>query len=148
MKRNEIDAKYKWHLEDIVDGDDNWEKLFSECEELIGGFKAYKGKLGKADSLLACLKLSSRVGLMFEKLFCYARMRKDEDASVDKYVGMTDRAMGLISKLGAETSFIESELASLENYQLMEFISDSDFSDYDFYLKEVMRKKEHILSEK
>ena len=25
MKRNEIDDKYKWHLEDIIDGDDNWE---------------------------------------------------------------------------------------------------------------------------
>lgn len=148
MKRNEIEEKYKWHLEDIVGSDENWETLYAECEKLTGEISAYQGKLDKCESLLSCLKLSSRIGKLFEKVFCYARMKKDEDASVDKYVAMTDRATSLLTKISTSTAFINSELANLENYQLMEFISDPDFSDYDFFLKEIMRTKEHILSEK
>lgn len=68
-------------------------------------------------------------------------MRRDQDANEQKYVAYTDKAMGLINKMGTAGSYLDSEIASLDDKFLEEVIADPDFSDFDFMLKEIMRSK-------
>ena len=148
MKRNERADKYKWKLEDMVPSDQEWEKLYDRIAASEEKVKSFEGKLSDKKVLLDCLKFNEELNELIEKLFCYARMRRDQDANEQKYVAYTDKAMGLINKVGTAGSYLDSEIASLDDKFLEEVIADPDFSDFDFMLKEIMRSKKHILSDK
>jgi len=147
MKRSEIDERYKWKLEDIVNGDVEWEKLFSEMEAKVGCVAAYKGKLSLASMLYECLDMQDKWSMGIERLYVYAKMRQDEDGGNTKYQAMCDRAENLMIKASAEGAFIMSELTAQSTERLIELSQMSLLSNYCYYLKELARSKEHILGE-
>lgn len=148
MKRNEVDSKYKWHLNDMVADDAAFESTFAEIVAALPQIEAYKGKLSCRADALACLKLDAEVSRKFELIYIYSHMLKDEDASNGHAVGLASRTDGLAGKYGAAASFISSELSALDGALLDSYISDPEFSDFDFMLKEIVRQKAHILSDK
>lgn len=148
MKRNEIEDKYKWKLEDIIPSDEEWEKIFNEALKFEAKLASYEGKLGDKASLKEFLDLNQDADLYFSKLYCYARMRRDQDGAVQKYVAFCDKAMMLAGKLNTAMSFMESEISSLSGEFLNDVIADKDFEPYDFMLKEIVRSKKYILSDK
>ncbi len=148
MKRSEVNEKYKWHLTDLVENDEAFEKIFAEVLKLIDGFKRYEGKLGDRDSALACLKLGTEVESRVETLYVYAHMRMHGDMSESVAVGFANRTEALAAKAMTAESFIQSELGALPEAVIDAYVADPDFSDYSFSLSEIKRQKAHILSEK
>ena len=148
MKRSEVQEKYKWHLTDLVESDEAFEKSFTEVLSLLDGFKQYEGKLGEKESALACLKLGSKVDCLVETLYVYAHMRMHGDMSESVAVGYANRTEALAAKAMTAESFISSELGALSEKIIDSYITDPEFSDYSFTLSEIKRQKAHILSEK
>lgn len=146
--RKEIPAQYKWRLEDIYASDDLWEQDFQLVKELSDEAAAYRGKVGQsARSLLEILQLEFRLQELNEKVYTYARMRRDEDNTNPVYQALTDRAESLHIQVQTALSFIEPEILeipaeTLEGYRLEE----PGLKLYDFALDELLRKKNHILS--
>ncbi|MGI6669831.1 MAG: oligoendopeptidase F [Acetivibrionales bacterium] len=149
-KREEIDEKYKWKLEHIYGSDDKWEEDFSRVKLLVKEFAAYKGTLGKSDiHLLNCLKAHDELLMLYDKVFVYARMRRDEDNANPVYQAYTDRAMALGTEVYAAVSFVVPEIISIPEDKLSEFMNkNSGFDIYRQYIREILRQKEHVLSER
>jgi oligoendopeptidase F len=149
-KREEIDKKYKWVLEDIYENVDVWEEDFKRIEKSIDDIVQYKGMLKEsAEKLLECLKLRDELMSSWEKLFVYARMKKDEDNAVSLYQGLADRSSNLYTKIYAATSFIIPEIIAMEEDVLKKFIDSCDeLKIYQHHFNEILRQKEHILSDK
>lgn len=148
MKRSQTAEKYKWHLNDMVDSSETFEKLFSEVDGALEKIESYKGKLACRDDALSCLRLDEEVSRKFELIYIYSHMLRDEDATAPEPVALASRTEGLAGKYGTAASFISSELGALEDKVLDAYIADPEFSDFDFMLKEIKRQKEHILSDK
>ena len=146
--RDEIDVKYKWKLEEIYASDSDWENDFKKVRQLSGEIGAYKGKLtGDKNMLVECLKLSDDMCALNDKLFVYARMRRDENNSVSKYQALTDRALSLSTEVYASVSFIVPEVISIDEAQLRKSIDEVEgLSLYRQYIHELLRQKQHILS--
>jgi len=149
-KREEIDEKYKWKLEHIYDSDDKWEEDFSRIKLLVKEFAAYKGTLGKSGvHLLNCLKAHDELLMLYDKVFVYARMRRDEDNANPVYQAYTDRAMALGTEVYAAVSFVVPEIISIPEDKLNEFMNKNSGLDiYRQYIREILRQKEHVLSER
>ena len=148
MKRSEVEKKYLWALEDVYASDDLWEKDYKELDKSVNFVSAYRGKLSNKAKLLELLKKSDETEIKLEKLYSYARMRLDQDSSNNFYAGLTDRAQALLVKYSAASSYINPELCSLDEKYIENLIDDPDFSDYDYMLKGVLRRKKHTLGEK
>lgn len=148
MKRDKIDGKYFWHLDDMVKDVATFEKLFAEVDGALSELEAYKGKLADRDSALACLKLDAEVSRKFELIYIWSHMLRDQDSTDNVAVGLASRTDGLGGKYSAAASFISSELGALDDKALEAYIADPDFSDFDFMLKETVRQKAHILSDR
>lgn len=148
--RDEIDEKYKWKLEDIYASDSEWEGDFKKVRQLSGEIAAYKGKLaGDVQMLLECLKLSDDVLSLNDKLFLYARMRRDENNAESKYQALTDRAMALSTEVYASVSFIVPEIISIDEELLKKSIDEVEgLTLYKQYIYELFRQKQHILSDR
>jgi oligoendopeptidase F len=147
-QRDEIDTKYKWKLEDMFASDEEWEKEFSKVKGEVPKLESFRGKLGEsADQLLQCLKLREEISLLMERLYVYARMRRDENNANPKYQALSDRASSLSIQVGSATSFIVPEILQIPEDHLKSFLSENkDLALYDFYLQELLRQKEHVLS--
>ncbi len=147
MKRSEIDNKYKWDLSAIIADDAAWEKLFSETKKEMGAVERYNGKLSDRTALLSCLTARDKYSLALEKLYVYAKMKKDQDVTDQRYKGLSDRAGTLAADFSALASFITPQLSALPDETLRALILDKDLSGYDYYFSEILREKAHILPE-
>ncbi|MCL2176869.1 MAG: oligoendopeptidase F family protein [Firmicutes bacterium] len=145
--RKDVDARYKWRLEDIYKGEDVWKKEFKEAEAQVREVVGFKGKLNTKKNVMDFFKLSDKFSYLSVRLYCYAKMRFDEDASVTHYQELTDKAQLLGVKWSEATSFVEPELSLLADSKLKEWAKDKNFANYDQILLDVIRNKKHTLSE-
>lgn len=143
--RDEIDARYKWKLEDLYPTDQQWEDDFAAARRLIEQFLRYRGQVtASADRLLAALQAYEDIHRRLEKLYVYARMRSDEDQSVTRYQAMADRAQGLHVQAESTMAFFVPEILSLDETRLEQFFQElPELRLYDFFLQEILRQKPH-----
>ncbi len=146
--RKEIPEDYKWRLEDIYPSDELWEQDFRHVEKMIGAVEAYRGRLGEsAQIMLEAFRTQEQVEQINEKVYTYARMRRDEDNANPTYQALTDRAESLSTRLQAANSYFVPELLNLPEGTLERFRQDDPGLDlYHFALEEIYRQKPHTLS--
>ncbi len=141
-----MDNRYRWATEEIYSSDEAWNKEFDLLKTQLD-FSVFRGKLGEKSQFLACMKEQERVGRIFEKLSVYAMMKHDEDTKNALYDSFNAKIMSLGAVFGSNTAFIMPELTSLDEKVLKDYILDKDLSEYDYFLKNVLKEKAHILSE-
>lgn len=149
-KRDEIDEKFKWNLNDMYPNLDKWENDFKTVKQLMGEIVKFKGTLSQSpETLLECLKLSNEMMALSDMIFVYARMKRDEDNGASTYQALADRASTLSTEVYASTSFIVPEITSISEKKIESFINSSEgLKVYRQFFNEILRQKEHILSEK
>ncbi len=149
-QRSDIDAKYKWKVEDIYPNNEAWERNFNSLKSALGEFDKYRGHLGDSpEMLLNCLRLNDSLSLIGDNLLVYAYLKLDEDNRVSEYQEMADRISALLAELEEARAFVEPEILSLDSEKLQSFLKQKpELGVYGFYLEDLMRKKKHILSEK
>lgn len=146
--RDQIPAKYKWTLEDIIPTNEAWEELLFKCEERIGYFSKYQDKLSDEDALFDCLKFTDRLKHDIASLYKYARMRSDQDTRDSVYQGMVNKAEMLIVKYSTASSFVIPEISEFSKERLEKLAKSKRFADYDVFFGEIIRNKNIILSKK
>lgn len=146
--RQEIPDCFKWRLEDIYASDELWEQGFKLVQALAGEMEKYRGKLGQsAGTLLDALRTQDRLMELNEKVFIYARMRRDEDNANPVYQAMTDRSDGMNTMAHTSLSFLVPEILAMPGDVLQRFRGEEQGLDfYHFALEELLRQKAHILT--
>ena len=144
--RSQINANFKWHLEDICPSNERWEEIFEEIKASIPEFSKYSGKLNDDDMLLECLQKCTKVGHDLSHIYQYAHMRKDEDTRVSMYQAMDNRVDQLGVMLSSAQSFIMPEINELSVEKLEALANDKKFEDYSLLFKHIIRDKAKILS--
>lgn len=149
MKRNEIDDNYKWNLGDIFASDADWENDFTRLQGLLPALKGLKeGFAQSAKALADAMVRIDEASLLCERLYVYAKMRRDEDNANALYQGMTDRAMSLYVTVSGETSFVAPALLKLPADTLEQYIAEEKaLAPYAFMIRDIIRQKQHVLSE-
>jgi len=144
--RSEIADQYKWKLTDIYASDQAWEEDFQQLRALMPALQEYKGRLTSAENLLACLKLQDQVGMIFDRLYGYAMMSKDQDNANPVYQGFFDRAVGMGAELGGCLAYIEPEILQLPEETVRTWVAENkDLQVYSHYLDNILRMKPHTL---
>ncbi len=141
-----MDEKYTWSVEDIFADVSEWNKQFESLKKQIN-FDEFKGKLGDKKQFLACMQKQERLGRILEKLGVYAMMKHDENTKIAEYDALSSKISSLGALFGAQTAYVVPELTALDESVLKSYISDKELSDYDYFLKGILKDKSHVLSE-
>ncbi|MCL2766856.1 MAG: oligoendopeptidase F [Peptococcaceae bacterium] len=146
--RAKVPKKYKWRLEDIYASDELWERDFTQTKQLAVELAGFQGKLGEsANNLLTVLECQERVQELLEKVFIYARMRRDEENSNPVYQALADRASLLGAEVGAALAFVEPEILAIDQDTLNSFRqTEPGLEKYGILLDEILRFAPHTLS--
>ena len=148
-KREEIDSKYKWQLEDIYADNQLWEEDLNKVSDLFRQITAYSGKLGEsASTLYKALTERDAMDALAEKLFVYARMRRDEDNANSTYQSMVERCGNVFTQMFAATAFFLPELTAISAETLEAYMKEEPGLEvYRFTFEKIQHNKEHILSQ-
>lgn len=148
--RSEIEEEYRWNLSDIYEDIDAWEKDFSYVEKHLGDLKEYKGKLSRsAGNLEACLRESEKLERVLDKLYVAAYLLKDQDTGNSTSQALANRIAALNQNFYQARSFLWPEIQEIPERRLNRFINSSEYLEqYRHIFKDMIRQKEHILSER
>lgn len=148
--RDEIPECDKWTIDEMFPEpglfDSTLEKAISKAES----FMKYHGRLGESAKTLAdALIKSDEIDQAFEKLYAYAHMKLDEDNGNSESQARLDRTIASLSKASAILSFVTPEIVGIPEETIDSFIKEEPrLRIYEHLLKDAMREKEHVLSEK
>lgn len=142
-----MENKYVWATEDIYESDQRWEEEFNKLSK-VADFSEYKGKLSNILDFIRFLKADEEVSRVLDKLSVYAMMNHDKDTKNSVYDRMVNKVSSLASELATNTAFVVPELTSMTDEQLKEYASDERLKEYSYFIKRIIDKKKHVLSEK
>lgn len=147
--RDEVPEKYLWNLSEIYADDEAWKKEKERIQAEMQKMAEYRGKMTtSADALYKGLDFYVNLTKELVRLSSYASMKSDQDTRVSKYVGMSSEMQQLFSSFGAVTAFMEPELLKMDEAQLQKFIAEKpELKVYEFYVKDLLRKRNHRGSE-
>ncbi|MBE5921648.1 MAG: oligoendopeptidase F [Lachnospiraceae bacterium] len=150
LKRNEVDPKYTWAMEDMYANEELWEQEYKQLEQYLGKISAKKGKLGEsADSLAEYFEMCDAAKLLIERLYVYSNQHLHEDLGNSHYQKLAARAEELMIKLDEASAFANPEILAIPEETLNQFLEDCErLQCYEITLQRLLRTKEHILSEK
>lgn len=146
--RNEIEENYKWDLTSLYANDEDWEKDYRKVKKGINKILAFKGKiLASADNLLITLDTYFLTLTNILKLNVYASTKFDEDLGNSDNALMASRVEALYSKLLQNASFIDPEILKGSKTVLNKLAKNKKLKKYQFYLTDLVRYKDHTLTE-
>ncbi len=146
-KRKEIEDKYKWDFSEYFKDDNEWNNCFNEYSNKILNIKNFNGKLKDKKSILKCFKLLEELDLMAEPLYIYANCQKDVEVTNTNYQQLLNKIENKLTEQSVASSFIVPQLSHLPQKFLEKISNDKDFKNYSKILKDIIREKEHTLSE-
>lgn len=146
--RDQIDSKYKWNIEAMFPDETQIE---ADIEDVLAQTKEYEQLAGhlteSSASLLKALKSRDAIWQKLEKVFVYARMRRDEDNRRTQYQAMTDRCQTVIAQVSAAMSFFTPELLDAPEETLLSYIKqEPGLKEYEFLIRDILREKAHVLT--
>ena len=146
--RSEIPSEFKWNIESMYRNEEDWNSDIEASLAMAEDFVKYQGHLGDSAGTLAdALEASDAMEMKLERAYVYARMKLDEDNRESAQQAMMDKAISTIAKISALTSFVSPELTSLPEEQILSFLAEEPrLGVYDHMLRDLLRKKEHVLS--
>lgn len=148
--RDQIDSKYKWNIEAMIPDES---VISGELETIKKEAEAYgedfAGRLTEsADTLLAAFQERDDIWRRLEKIYVYARMRRDENNAETKYQAMTDQCNSVIAAVSASMAFFTPELLSASEETILAYIDATPGLEiYRFAICDTMRQKAHILTQ-
>ena len=147
--REEVNPQYKWRLEDMFPSNDAWEAEYAQAGALIQRAESFAGKLSAGAGTLAdALDAMAEASLAVERLFVYARMRRDENNANTLYQGMADRAAAINVKLESALSYLDPEILAMDEAMLQGFIQgEPRLAVYRQFLDRLARRRAHTLSQ-
>lgn len=146
--REQIDNKYKWNIEAMFPDEAQIEQ---DIKEVLAQTKEYEKLAGhlteSAATLLNALQSRDAIWQKLEKVFVYARMRRDEDNRKTQYQAMTDRCQSVIAQVSAAMSFFTPELLDASEETLLSYIAqEPGLRQYAFLIRNILREKAHVLT--
>jgi oligoendopeptidase F len=147
--RSKVPDKYKWNLAEIYPDVPAWRAAKERLTAEIPKIRAFQGKLASAPSVLAdALDLGSKLDKEASRLYVYASMLGDQDTRASEPQGMTQEMQQFVASIGAAEAFVEPEILKAGAATIDRFIaSEPRLKVYTFYLKDVVRRAAHTLTD-
>jgi oligoendopeptidase F len=147
-KRSEVEKKYTWAIEDLYSSDEQWQLEYNKVKEILPRALEYQGRLSKSgDLLLGFLQLSDEISKLMERVYVYANQKYHEDTANPVYQDLSNKASALSVQVNSALSFATPEILTIPLESISQFHAENHgLAEYDFYLKDILRLKPHVLS--
>ena len=148
-RREEIPDRFKWNLNDIFTGWNEWENAYKRLESGIARYAALKGTLASGpDKLLEAFKLSEDLGQLAYRVWYFPSLRYDEDQRDNSVNAKRQQVQILFARWKQAESWFNPELLQIPLETVREWMGRSEpLRLYRFAIEDLYRQQEHVLDE-
>lgn len=148
--RDQVEAQYKWKVEDIYPDIQAWEEDYKKVTEMVPKLKEHQDTfLLSASNLYDFLKYDEEVSIIIENLYTYAHLNNDTDKGSSVYQKLYGKATNLYSEYSSVTAFVIPALLKEDYSKIERFIKEvPGLKEYEILLKKIFRYQDHTLSER
>ncbi|MCR4411867.1 MAG: oligoendopeptidase F [Thermoguttaceae bacterium] len=147
--RSQIPPADCWDLASLFSSDEAWEQAFVAWEQQIGGYAAFRGRLGESAQVLAdALAFDTELDRAGERLGTYAFLKAAEDTTNSVYQRMQGRHLNAASRASQAASYLRPEILALSEATVASYLADARLAPYRLLLERLLREKPHTLSER
>jgi len=145
-----LEEKYNWNLKDIYKNEEDFNLDGTKIEENLKKLREYKGKLGEsASNLYKCYNLYEKTLEIYEKVYGYGMLNYHLDMSDPHKTKLYKKVENIGTEFEKATAFITPEIMKIDNEVILSFLDkETRLQRYKRELGEIMKNKEHILSDK
>jgi len=143
--RSELSDEFKWDLTHLYK---NQEELDFDCKSVEKSTEKLKDfkKLYKPKQLKKCLDLVVEVDKTLNKLFVYAQRYLDQEQNNEDADKLVQRISDLATTFSSKSTFITDDISHFKSKVTDKIYKCDKLKDYHFDIKDIIRKKAHILS--
>ena len=144
--RKQIPDVYKWDLTPLFASDEAWEAALTKLDREVDDLAVFKGQLGDAGKLKACLDLYFRIHNEVSHVTMYASLRHDTHQADDAAQAMTQRGLALMNTVMQKAAFIRGELLALSDAQTSAaYSAEPGLGAHRVYIDNLRRRKDRLL---
>ncbi|RAL20373.1 oligoendopeptidase F [Lujinxingia litoralis] len=147
--RAQIDARYKWDLNDIYGDWSAWEADMRTIREEMDRFVELRGQLAQgAEKVLQAYRLQDTIGMISYKLYRYPQLQYDLDQRDNEVQARLQEVQQLFAEYGSRAAWFTPELLEIEQSTMEQWLEEeAELSPYRFPILEAYRAQEHVLDE-
>jgi oligoendopeptidase F len=137
-----------WDLTDLYSTPEVWNASYTKSQAAAKALDQYKGKLGtNSESLFKALDAISALNKEAQRLYTYASLKGDEDLRSAADQERRQKAQGLVTLLGEQTSWVAPELVALGETRVNTLENGrADLkARFGFFLRDTLRSAPHTL---
>ncbi|MCB2153524.1 oligoendopeptidase F [bacterium] len=146
LTREEQAPENCWNLEALYATPEDWDKEFSQIDELLKPILALQGKLTSPAAVAETFKAEDALGRAIERLYSYAHHREDEDTGNSTNQGRSQRIMAKYTEVAAKTAWVRPEILTQSLETLKAWREDEALKPYQRSMDVLVRDKPHTLS--
>ena len=135
-----------WDLTRLYASEKDWTEDCGRAAEDMKRLASFAGKLADGESaVLGALYAQSELEYRLERLYTFAMMRLHEDTTRGESQARMAKAASLVSSAEEAGAFLVPELLNFPEETLLAYSQNPAFSDYDVFLRDLARRRSHIL---
>ena len=150
-KRNEVDLSETWDLSDLFSDFESWLKFFeklpaeNELKKILD--TKFRNQLKTSPEIIhECFQFKDNLMRQLENLYVYANLKLSEDVADNRANEFCGKISSKLASISALFSFLEPELVQIENLEI--WSKETPLNKYTFRIKNILKYKPHLLSEK
>lgn len=149
LKREDIDKKYKWNLEEYYPSWEVWDRELAQTRELMKKVPEYKGKVKySSEKFTEMIQLEEKIGRTIEKLYIYPYMLKDINSKDETASVKLQEIMSILTEYSVATSWMTPEILEIPQETMEKWIEKNPvLKEHKFSLMEIYRLQGHVLDE-
>jgi len=145
--RKDIDAAYKWTLEDVYADWGAWEKDLNKLEGLIDEIAGLKGTLSQGpERLLKAFRLEDELGILIDAVYSYPAMTRDLNNRDNDVYAKLQQIQILYAQYGTATSWMAPEILTVPWETMEQWLNNTPaLAPYRFSMDDLYRQQKHVL---
>jgi oligoendopeptidase F len=148
--RSEIDARFKWKLEDIFPDWGAWAAAYATLESGIERYASLKGTLAQGpERLVEAFGLAEQLGQLAYRVWYFPSLRYDEDQRDNAVNAQRQQVQILFARWKQAESWFNPELLQIPLDTVRGWMEAFEpLRLYRFAIEDLYRQQEHVLDEK
>ncbi|MDO4595036.1 MAG: oligoendopeptidase F [Tissierellia bacterium] len=145
LTRDQVKINETWNLDDLYKNEDDFyndqKKVIELKDEFVKKHHDFKTK----DQLKQAILDYENIWSIVDRLYTFAGISTEVDATNEHNQKRDKKLAQNMSKILSDISYFDSELLKTDDDVLKEFVEENPI--YEYFIKRLLNKKEHMLSE-
>ncbi len=150
LKREDIEKKYKWSLEDIYPNWAEWSIDVEKMKVIMAEIPKYKGEISKnPEKFIELINLDEKLSRLVDKIYLYPYLMKDLNSKDSIASEKLQEIEALYTQFGIVTAWITPEILTIPKATMEKWIDENkkELEPQRFSLMETYRLQSHVLDE-